>query len=58
MIAVAMVMLRWPQALANGVSRGLSVCSAVIIPTLYPFMISVFSLCLPLVIWFFNVYPM
>jgi hypothetical protein len=26
--------------------------------TLYPFMISVFSLCLPLVIWFFNVYPM
>jgi sporulation integral membrane protein YlbJ len=34
-----MVMLRWPQALANGVSRGLSVCSAVIIPTLYPFMI-------------------
>lgn len=25
--------------------------------TLYPFMISVFSLCLPLVIWFFSVYP-
>lgn len=38
-IAVAVVMLRWPQALANGVSRGLSVCSSVIIPTLYPFMI-------------------
>jgi hypothetical protein len=26
--------------------------------TLYPFMISVFSLCLPLVIWFFSIYPM
>lgn len=26
--------------------------------TLYPFLISVFSLCLPLVIWFFSVYPM
>ncbi len=25
--------------------------------TLYPFLISVFSLCLPLVIWFFSVYP-
>ncbi len=39
LIAVAVVMLRFPQALANGVSRGLSVCSSVIIPTLYPFMI-------------------
>ena len=38
-IAVAVVMLRFPQALANGVSRGLSVCSSVIIPTLYPFMV-------------------
>lgn len=38
-IAVSIVMLRFPQALANGVSRGLSVCSSVIIPTLYPFMI-------------------
>lgn len=26
--------------------------------TLYPFLISVFSLCLPLVIWFFSIYPM
>ncbi len=25
--------------------------------TLYPFLISVFSLCLPVVIWFLNVYP-
>ncbi len=39
LIAIAIVMLRFPQALANGVSRGLSVCSSVIIPTLYPFMI-------------------
>lgn len=39
LITTAFVMLRWPQALANGVSRGLSVCSSVIIPTLYPFMI-------------------
>ncbi len=38
-IIIAIVMLRYPQALANGVSRGLSVCSSVIIPTLYPFMI-------------------
>ena len=26
--------------------------------TLYPFLISLFSLCLPLVIWIFSVYPM
>ena len=38
-IAVSIIMLRYPLALANGVSRGLSVCSSVIIPTLYPFMI-------------------
>ncbi len=38
-IVVAIIMLRFPQALANGVSRGLSVCTSVIIPTLYPFMI-------------------
>ncbi len=25
---------------------------------LYPFLISIFTLCLPLVIWFFSVYPM
>ncbi len=28
-----------PQALATGISRGLSVCSGVIIPTLYPYMV-------------------
>lgn len=26
--------------------------------TLYPFLISAFSLCLPIIIWLFNVYPM
>lgn len=31
--------LCYPQALATGVSRGLSICTAVIIPTLYPFMV-------------------
>ncbi len=35
----AVLLLRYPTALANGVSRGLSICGAVIIPTLYPFMI-------------------
>lgn len=38
-LLVTAVMLMWPLALRNGVSRGLSICSAVIIPTLYPFMI-------------------
>ncbi len=36
---IAIVLLRWPTALANGIRRGLSVCGSVIIPTLYPFMI-------------------
>ncbi len=35
----AYILLSYPAALANGVSRGLSICGAVIIPTLYPFMI-------------------
>ena len=37
--AAAALCLWRPQALATGVNRGLSVCSGVIIPTLYPFMI-------------------
>lgn len=37
MLAVAG--LCYPQALATGVSRGLSICTSVIIPTLYPFMV-------------------
>ncbi len=35
----ALLCLYRPQALANGVRRGLSVCAEVIIPTLYPFML-------------------
>ena len=38
-LAAAVLLLYRPQALATGVSRGLSVCSGVIIPTLYPFML-------------------
>ncbi len=37
--ALAFAGLCYPQALATGVSRGLSICTAVIIPTLYPFMV-------------------
>jgi sporulation integral membrane protein YlbJ len=29
----------WPQAVASGVSRGLSICSSVIIPALFPFLV-------------------
>lgn len=36
---LAVAFLRYPQALATGVSRGLSICTGVIIPTLYPFMV-------------------
>lgn len=36
---LALAGLCYPQALATGVSRGLSICTAVIIPTLYPFMV-------------------
>lgn len=36
---LAVLFLAYPQALATGVSRGLSVCTAVIIPTLFPFMV-------------------
>ena len=37
--AVCILLLSYPNAMATGISRGLSVCSTVIIPTLYPFMI-------------------
>lgn len=33
------ILLTYPAAVATGISRGLSVCSSVIIPTLYPFML-------------------
>ncbi len=36
---LAVAGLCYPQAIATGVSRGLSVCTTVIIPTLYPFMV-------------------
>ena len=32
-------LLAWPQAVATGVSRGLSICSTVIIPSLFPFLV-------------------
>ena len=32
-------LLIWPQAPAAGVSRGLSICSSVIIPALFPFLV-------------------
>lgn len=37
--AVCLLLLSYPNAMATGISRGLSVCSTVIIPTLYPFML-------------------
>ena len=37
--AVCILLIHYPHAMATGISRGLSVCSTVIIPTLYPFMV-------------------
>ena len=37
--AICLLLLHYPNAMATGISRGLSVCSTVIIPTLYPFML-------------------
>lgn len=37
--AVCLLLLHYPNAMATGISRGLSICSTVIIPTLYPFML-------------------
>lgn len=39
LLVTVILCLLHPEALSNGVSRGLAVCSGVIIPTLYPFMI-------------------
>lgn len=39
LLSAAVLLLIYPQAMATGISRGLSVCSSVIIPTLYPFML-------------------
>lgn len=37
--AICLLFLHYPNAMATGISRGLSICSTVIIPTLYPFML-------------------
>lgn len=37
--AICILLISYPNAMATGVSRGLSICSTVIIPTLYPFMV-------------------
>ena len=37
--AVMAVLMKWPQATATGVSRGLSICTTVIIPSLFPFLV-------------------
>lgn len=37
--AICLLLLNYPNAMATGISRGLSICSTVIIPTLYPFML-------------------
>lgn len=38
-VGIGLLLLWYPDAVANGIRRGLSVCSTVIIPTLYPFML-------------------
>ena len=37
-LAIA-VLIKWPQATATGVSRGLSICTTIIIPSLFPFLV-------------------
>lgn len=37
--AVALLLLWFPRAVAGGISRGLSICSTVIIPALFPFLV-------------------
>ncbi len=39
LLGIGALLLYRPQAAATGISRGLSICTGVIIPTLYPFMI-------------------
>ncbi len=36
---LAMALLAWPRAAAGGISRGLSVCAGVILPSLFPFLV-------------------
>lgn len=39
LVALCILLISYPDAMATGISRGLSICSTVIIPTLYPFMV-------------------
>ena len=38
-LAAGAALLIWPQAAAGGVSRGLSICATIIIPSLFPFLV-------------------
>lgn len=38
-VAVGVVLLWYPDAVTTGINRGMAVCTSVIIPTLYPFML-------------------
>ncbi len=38
-VAAALLLLLFPRAVASGISRGLSVCSSVLIPALFPFLV-------------------
>ncbi len=38
-VATVAILLKWPQATATGVSRGLSICTTIIIPSLFPFLV-------------------
>ncbi len=37
--AIALLLLLFPRAVASGISRGLSICSSVLIPALFPFLV-------------------
>ena len=38
-VGAGAALLLWPEATSTGVSRGLSICSSVIIPSLFPFLV-------------------
>lgn len=38
-VSIGFALLWWPQAVAGGISRGLSICYTVIIPSLFPFIV-------------------
>ncbi len=38
-IAACCVLLTWPNAAASGISRGVGICSSIIIPSLFPFLV-------------------